>query len=220
MIGVRKGLHTYGHAVGLKRKKGRIRRKAGIRQPPPARSLPTWPWRARPGPQNSLSVSGCRWSAPRLGGPSLRRPLPPPGLTPGRGSWSGVSRVPGFLPPSWLSPVRSPPVSPGSARVGCGRQTTRCAGPAAGRCTPMAALPPLMDTTTLRTSGAPACSSVSPAPCGSCSVTSLASCSSAAAASVSSAASPKRLSPQPAQPLLARRASVSWQPPTRRARWL
>ena len=155
-----------------------------------------------------------------VGPPLARRPQPPPGLTPGRGSGSGVSRVPGFLPPGWLSPVRSPPVSPESARVGCGRQTTRCAGPAAGRCTPIVALPPLMDTTSLRTSGAPACSSVSQAPCSSCSVSSLASCSSAAAAAVSSAASRKGLSPQPAQPRLVRRASASWQPPTHRPRWL
>ena len=100
MIGVRKGLHTYGHAVGLKHKKGRIGRKAGIRQPPPARSLPTWPWKARPGPQNSLSVSGCRWSAPPSAAPACA----------GADAWPGerVWREPGaWVPPPRLALARS-----------------------------------------------------------------------------------------------------------------
>ena len=100
MIGVRKGLHTYGHAVGLKRKKGRIGRKAGIRQPPPAKSLPTWPWKARPGPQNSLSVSGCRWSAPPSAAPACA----------GADAWPGerVWRQPGaWVPPPRLALARS-----------------------------------------------------------------------------------------------------------------
>ncbi len=56
------------------------------------------------------------------------------------------------------------------------------------------AVPFLMDTTTLRSSGAPASSPASSEPCGSCAISLLASCSSATAAAASSAGSPKRLS--------------------------
>ena len=111
--------------------------------------------------------------------PAAVAPPPPrPAACPRRAGRGGV----GFVLPLGSGPFdhrRDLLGQPGEVRV---RRRFRCGDPTRRCCTPMVALPPLMDTTTFRSSGAPSCASASSAPCGSCAVSSSASCSSATAA--------------------------------------
>ena len=76
-----------------------LRRAGGRRQcvRPPVQSLQTGPCKARFSEQPQRL--GLLLVCPSLGDAGLRRPLRTPGLTPGRGSGSRVSRIPGFVFP-------------------------------------------------------------------------------------------------------------------------